>query len=61
MAAEELEEPVSFQTELNVIAVVLVALVLVSVAFEEGKNALQKRTHKNLLPIIESLFGEIIS
>jgi calmodulin len=55
----EVEEEEDVPMQLKVVLLVLFALILLSIAFEQGKDYLFESTSRNLKPIVESLFGEL--
>lgn len=57
--AEEHEEEGFNQTKSGVVAVMILVLILLTIAFEEIKDYIEESATQSLKPIINSLFGEI--
>lgn len=57
--AEEEEPEVSFPLASGTVMLVLTAMVAFSVLFEKGKENLLEGTNQDMLPVLNSLFGEL--
>mmetsp|Transcript_11262 Transcript_11262/g.15461 ORF Transcript_11262/g.15461 Transcript_11262/m.15461 type:complete len:812 (-) Transcript_11262:372-2807(-) len=62
--ARDMDDPIKIESKerrikLNIIVLTVTVLVIISQAFEIGKEKLLEYTSEDMLPIIESLFGEL--
>ena len=56
---EEEEEEVDWMSESTSVYSIIVFLIVVTIMFENTKDIVEERATKDMLPIIESLFGEM--
>jgi calmodulin len=56
---EEEEEEVDWMSESTSVYSIIVFLIVVTIMFEKTKDIVEERATKDMLPIIESLFGEM--